>query len=319
MTETNLKKIWPALKTQVSLATLTTFRTGGRAPFYLAVTDKHSLVETVEKATVAKIPYTILAGGSNVVFPDRLPKRLYLHYSVNSLAKGAVTVGPAGEVYAEAGLPLASLIKKAIKAGQAGLEALSGIPGTVGGAVVGNAGAYGQSISDHLLAIEIFDGQKIRWISKAAGRFGYRDSVFKHQSWLVLGVKFKLTKGEPRALAKKSRQIIKIREAKYKPGLACPGSYFKNPLVKQVSVRALKLIDPTKIIDGKIPAGYLLETVGARGLKQGQIAVADFHGNLVMNLGGGKASDATKLATRLKQKVYQRFGITLEEEVRFLP
>ncbi|OHA59639.1 MAG: UDP-N-acetylenolpyruvoylglucosamine reductase [Candidatus Vogelbacteria bacterium RIFOXYD1_FULL_46_19] len=319
MTVKNLKQIWPTGQTKVSLAELTTFKIGGVAPFYLAVKDKQSLVEAVKKAQTTKISYVIFAGGSNVVFPGRPSTKLYIHYLTNPLAKDALTIGPTGQVYVEAGLSLASLIKKVISQGRAGLESLSGIPGTVGGAVVGNAGAYGQSISDHLLAVEIFDGQVIRWVDRVTCRFNYRDSIFKYKPWLVLGVKFKLTKGNTETLTKKSRQIIKIRQAKYKPGLACPGSYFKNPLVSKVSARSLKLVDPTKIIDGKIPAGYLLEVVGAKGLKQGQMAVVDFHGNLIMNLGGGTASDAKKLATRLKQKVQDRFGITLEEEVRFLP
>lgn len=315
----------PAIKTKIeikknkSLASLTTFGLGGRAHYYLRVTKSEDLTQAIALAQQLRIPYHLLAGGSNVVFSDRDYEGLVIHF-VDQSQPVLRQAGAGGMLEASAGLALARLIKSSIKHGLAGLEALSGIPGTVGGAVVGNAGAYGQSISDKLAEVEIFNGKRVRWIKKSACAFTYRDSAFKQgkRNWLVLRVRFDLEKGDKQELARKSREIIKIRNAKYKPGLKCPGSFFKNVLVKNISKKALAKIDKTKIRDGKIPAGYLLEQVGARGMREGGIEVASFHGNLLFNNGQGKTREVKILAEKLKKLVWRKFGIKLEEEVRYI-
>ena len=238
---------------------------------------------------------------------------------------------PAGRraLTVEAGTGLAAVISASLQRGWAGLETLSGIPGTVGGAVVGNAGAYGHAISECVDEVEIFDPRtvsnvphqmlNIRWLDKADCQFTYRDSIFKYKNYLILRVKLQFQAGDRVTLEQKSAEIIKIREKKYQPGLACPGSFFKNVLVSDVSAEGLNKIDQTKIIEHKIPAGYLLEQVGAKGLKTAHLEVADFHGNLIINRGGATAAEVKQLAKELRQKVQKRFGIMLEEEVRYLP
>ena len=304
------------------IASLTTFGVGGKVAGYKLVATSAELVEVVTKAQALRVPFVVIAGGSNVVFPDKPLNKLVIQIKTNPKAKGAMTRLDGGFVTVEAGVPLQSLIDFSIKNNLAGLEALSGVPGTVGGAVVGNAGAYGQTISDHLVSVDIFDGKKVRTITKQAGKFKYRDSVFKHYpqmgKWLVLSVKFKLEKGDGKTLKQKSREIIQIRLKKYPPTLKCPGSFFKNVLVKNVSKQALSKIDKSKIIDGKIPAGYLLETVSAKGMRVGAVAVADYHGNLIINDGSATFSDVKKLVAKLKTKVKKHFGIELEEEVRYV-
>lgn len=118
-------------------------------------------------------------------------------------------------------------------------------------------------------------------------------------------------------LEAKSREIIQMREKKYKPGIRCPGSFFKNVLVKDVSKKSLALVDASKIIDGKIPAGWLLEQVGAKRMREGGVYIADFHGNLLVNDGKGTEKDVRKLARKLKEMVKAKFGIELEEEIRY--
>ena len=176
---------FPRAKLNESLANKTTFGVGGKTLAYLHVRTPEELWGAVSLARKRKIPYQIIAGGSNVVFADetyrglvivfRNPKKLHHTCQCQDLT-----------LTCEASLPLAELIKCAIKNNLAGLESLSGIPGTVGGAIVGNAGAYGQSISDKLVAVEVFDGKKVRWLDKKACRFAYRDSIFKHNDWIVL-------------------------------------------------------------------------------------------------------------------------------------
>ncbi|MBI2097616.1 MAG: UDP-N-acetylmuramate dehydrogenase [Candidatus Vogelbacteria bacterium] len=298
----------------VPLAPLTTFAVGGRARWFVSVSSPEQLVEAVKTARVKKLAYRVFAGGSNVVFGDRTFHGLMIQFrpKVKPCHWQGLTLT------CQANLPLASLIKTAVSHGLAGLENLSGIPGTVGGAIVGNAGAYGQGIADCLTRVEIFDGRKTRWLDKKQCSFVYRESIFKRRDWLVLRAEFRLTKGDKKVLAKKSREIIKIRSEKYNPRLRSPGSFFKNVLVKDVSRATLAKLDQTKIRDGKIPAGYLLEAVGAKGMRQGGIRVADFHGNLLINDNHGTYRDVITLAAKLKKLVQAKFGIQLDEEVRYL-
>lgn len=300
----------------VKLAPLATFGIGGRAEYLCEAKTPKDLISAVQEAKKFKVPFKIFAGGSNVVFPDGKLRGLLIRFK-----GGRITV-KGNKFIADAGVDLAEVIKRSINLGFKGLETLSGIPGTLGGAVVGNAGAYGHSISESVRRVEIFDpfdtaqGRR-RWIPGRECHFSYRESVLKHKPYLVLYIELEFKKGDKNRLKKISKDIIKMREKKYKPGLKCPGSFFKNVLVKDVSKRSLKLLDKSKIIEGKIPSGYLLETVGARGMCLGGIRVADFHGNLLMNTGRAKAEDAKKLARILKRKVQRKFGIRLEEEVRY--
>ncbi|MEK7552766.1 MAG: UDP-N-acetylmuramate dehydrogenase [Patescibacteria group bacterium] len=296
------------------LSEYTTFGIGGRAKYLVKVSNPTELLAAVALAKERRWRYQLIAGGSNVVFTDQPFNGLVIRYFA---PRGPVIIRNR-TVLVEAGVPLGNLIKNAIKFGLAGLETLSGIPGTVGGAVIGNAGAYGQTISDHLTRVEVWDGKKILWFNKKQGQFDYRESVFKQKNWLVLRAEFQLQIGDRKQLLTKARGIIKLRSKKYKPSLRCPGSFFKNILVKKISAKSLRLIDQAKIIDGKIPAGYLLETVGAKGMKLGDLRVADFHGNLIINAGQATYRDVRRLAARLKNRVYKKFGIKLTEEVRYL-
>lgn len=315
--EKKIKSLFPSIKQNINIAPLTTFGIGGNVSFYRRVKSNGEFLKSVKLAVKNKIPFLIMAGGSNVIFPDSRLKKLVIHYQTGSSAKNQVKVSDQ-IIECQAGLDLAELIQTSIKNNLAGLETLSGIPGTVGGAIVGNAGAYGHSLAEVIKSVRIFDGQKVRQISRADCRFAYRDSIFKHQPWFVLSATFKFTKGDSNDLKKISKNIIKLRRKKYKPALRCPGSFFKNVLVTEVSPKALQKIDQSKIIQGKIPAGFLLEEVGARGEMLGGISIASFHGNLLINNGQGTYKEVRNMANNLKQLVKKRFGITLEEEVRYM-
>ncbi len=286
----------------------------------MAVSSATELVQAVKAAHSSGRLYCVIAGGSNVVFDDNGFKGLVIQYQ-NPKAKIQIE---GDKITVEAGTSLAALVKAANRAGREGLESLAGIPGTVAGAVVCNAGAYVRTISDFLESVEVYNPSTslgITKLTKAQSKFSYRTSIFKSKKakdWLVLSATFKLPKGDSQELTKRSREIIKIREAKYKPRLKCPGSYFKNVLLKDISAKSNKLINLDKVRDGKIPAGYLLEEVGACGMRKGGICVASFHGNLLINDGTGTAKQAKSLATELKKRVQKRFGIELEEEIRYM-
>lgn len=331
----------------ISLAPLTTFGIGGKAKEYINVTDANQFLEVLQWVYKEKKKFVVFAGGSNVVFPDEGCEGVVIHVlggNIKSIVNKDIIKGHSREsgnpllnvwipdlvgddnksnkkfyFLVDGGVLLKDVIDKSIDSGLPGLESLSGIPGTIGGAVVGNAGAYGRSIADAVEKVFVFDGVKTFWLEKKSCQFAYRDSIFKHKSLFLLQARLRFQKGNKEELLKTSKEIIALRRKKYKPGIKCPGSFFKNILVSDLSSDQLVNIDPKWIKYGKIPAGYLLEHVGAKGMKIGGIEVADYHGNLLLNnTGKGTAKEVKQLAYLLKKKVKERFGVELEEEVRYI-
>lgn len=280
----------------------------------LVVKSPNDLEKAVKKLKQKSERFFVIGGGTNIIANDRGFNGTIIKIADNNIkiSKNRILCG--------AGLALGELIKAANKQGLAGLETLAGIPGTVGGAIFGNAGAYGREISDSLIKIKIFNEEKLSWLPKKECGFNYRESIFKKRpAWIILGAEFKLKKASSLYLTKKSKEIITLREKKYKPGIRCAGSIFKNILsVSSVGKKLMGRIPPEKIIKGKIPAGYLLEQVGANGMKMGGISVAKHHGNLIVNNNRGTARDAKMLIEVLKKKIKNRYGVELEEEVQYL-
>jgi len=293
------------------VAPLSTFGIGGTAEFFVAVKNPEDLLATASAAAQCRMPYRVLASGSNIVFNDKKVRGLLIQF-----LRGTVKFD--GDICTvDAGVSLEKVIKGAIAAGLKGLETLSGIPGSIGGAIVGNAGAHGHSISEVMERVEIWDGTSRRWITRPECQFAYRESAFKAKPWVILRARLRFSGGDAKELSRISRDIVNLRRKKYKPGLRCPGSFFKNVLVQDVSKVSLQRIDPARIIEGKIPAGYLLEQVGANGMKCDGIEIAGFHGNLLFNRRGGTCYAVQRLASILKGRVRRKFGIELEEEILY--
>ena len=307
---TQLKRF--KIKKSEKLARHTSFGLGGPAKYFATVGSPQELVTLAKLAKKNKWRFFVLGGGSNTVFADKGFAGLVVKYD----SRRTPTLAGV-RLVADAGCRLSEIITLAIDNGLGGLEYLSGIPGTVGGALIGNAGAYEHFIGDLVEWVEIFDGRKIRRLGKSDCRFGYRDSVFKKRNWLVLRVCLELKKGDKLALHKVARNLIIVRDNKYN-GLLCAGSFFKNVPLSRISKTSLKKIDPTKIFNKKVSVGYLIEASGGKGLSAGKVAVADFHANFLINRGGGTTRDLKKLAEKIKRLVKQKFGITLEEEVHLL-
>lgn len=299
------------IQKNITLAPLTTFGIGGIAKEYIQVRSLYELIELVRRLKGENKRFKVFAGGSNVVFPDSGLDDLLIQ-----ILGGEIRITEEN-MMVDGGVLLSDVVFSSIGAGLSGVEYLSGIPGTIGGAIVGNAGAYGHSISEVVEKVEIFDGEKRYWINKDECIFSYRESIFKHKPYLILRVILKFEQGDKEELERISKEIIKKREMKYHPGIRCPGSFFKNIIASDLKGAQLNNINKNKIVYGKVPAGYLLEEVGAKGMKVGGIEIADYHGNLFINEGNGTASQVKQLANILKQKVWERFGIALSEEIRY--
>lgn len=294
-----------------------TFRIGGKAQELLLVEDREELLKLLDSFYQAHKKYFLFAGGSNVLFSDD-----GLSFPVIKITTGEVSDGEdLNTLTADAGAPLSLLISSALARGLGGLEALSGIPGSVGGALVGNAGAYGQSISDALIRVEVWQRGRVFTLSKKECHFVYRSSIFKKEFFdaVILSATFLLKPSKREILQKESARIIATRLLKYSPRLACPGSFFKNVLLNDVPPAILKTIPKEKIVHGKIPAGFLLETVGALGAKNGDVCVASHHANLFINTNKATAQEVCSLARELKEKVEKKWNISLVPEVVILP
>ena len=184
------------------------------------------------------------------------------------------------------------LVDFTIARGLKGLETLSGIPGSVGAAVYGNAGAYGHSISERVVKVQFFDGACVRVFDNEECEFHYRESIFKrHKEWIIFSTQLLLDADDAAALRKTADDILKVRNEKFPVTMKCAGSIFKNLLLKDLPPAVAAEVPGNVVREGKIPAAWFLEQVGAKGMVRGDIHVANYHANLIYNAGAGTAAD----------------------------
>ena len=290
----------------------TTLGLGGPARLLTVVKKEEELKKYIELAVKNDVLLLIIGEGSDLLVSDEGFDGFVIVNKVEGikLIKDKVVV--------KSGTNLQKFINFCIDKGFSGMEKMSGIPGTVGGAIYGNAGAYGQTASDYLISVKSFDGKKLRLFTKKQCKFGYRESIFKKNREVILEAEFKFEKGVPEFLKKVSLDTITLRNQRYHTGSKCPGSFFKNVIVSELKLDILSKIPRDKIVFGKIPAGYLMEAVGAKGQQRGSVKIANDHGNLIINLGNGTAKDFMDLAFEFAKKVEKKFGIKLEPEVQLI-
>ncbi len=295
------------------LAQHTRFGIGGPADLLAETRDEAAFLEAVARTRSSGLPAMVIGGGTNLIVSDAGFRGIVLRFRADRLeADGA-------RVHAEAGAVLQDLVDFTIAHGLKGFETLSGIPGSVGAAVYGNAGAYGHSISERVQAVRFFDGRDIREFSNEQCRFEYRESIFKKcKEWIVFSVDLLLEPGDGVELRRRAGEILAVRNEKFPVTMKCAGSIFKNLLFRNLPERVAAQVPPASVREGKVAAAWFLEQVGAKGMRRGEIHVADYHANLIYNTGAGTAADLSLLIRELKNRVRDRFGIELEEEVQYV-
>jgi UDP-N-acetylmuramate dehydrogenase len=295
----------------IPLSQLTRFAIGGPARIVADASSEAALVAALN--AVGDVPHALIGGGTNLVADDRGFPGVVLRYT----AKSIEIDGPVVKV--AAGAVLQDLVNATIAAGLEGLHTMTGIPGWVGGAIYGNAGAYGHSIHEFVESVRFSDGSVVREIGNATCEFHYRESVFKrHKDWIVLEAMLRLPARDPAALRNTAEEILKIRNEKYPPTMRCAGSIFKNLILAELPESVRAQVPERVIREGKVPSAYFLELAGAKGMVLGGVRVADYHANLIYNAGGGNAQEVRELIAILKQRVKDRCGLMLEEEVQYL-
>jgi UDP-N-acetylmuramate dehydrogenase len=295
------------------LASYTRFAVGGPVRLLADASTEAALTEALREIRETAEPHTVMGGGTNLVAADEGYAGAVLRYTNSSIEFAGDTVRVA------AGAVLQDLVDASIAGGLKGLETMTGIPGWVGGAVYGNAGAYGHSIHERIASVRYLEGECVHEIANAACEFAYRESIFKRRKdWIVLSATLQLESADADDLRAAAAGILKIRNEKYPPTMRCAGSIFKNLLWDDLSDAVRAQVPSGVIREGKVPSAYFLEQAGAKGLARGGVRVANYHANLIYNEGGGTAREVRELIADLKRRVRDRFGLNLEEEVQYI-
>lgn len=306
------------LKVNVSLAKKTTFKIGGSAQYFLTVDTVDRAVELFRYLDGAGISYMILGGGSNMLASDEGYEGVIVHIA----DKRHIIDGTS--VTAAAGLSTVELAQISIKAGLTGFEWGVGVPGTIGGAARGNAGAMGSDMSTCVTSVEAYVDGAVELFSHEQCGFAYRESAFKQNGGVVLRVTLGLRKAENANGMKEALSYLQYRNKTQPQGFASTGCIFKNPdtVLNKAALLAHADEQNEKVQQflrvGKISAGWLVEQVGMKGVQVGNAKVSETHGNFIVNLGGATAQDVHSLIEEIKTKVYSTFGIALEEEIQLI-
>ncbi len=338
------------IKENVNLAKYTTFKIGGEARYMVDVQSESDLREALAFVVEKNLKFTILAGGSNMLFSDDGFDGLVIR-----IAGGNVQFYN-NSIIAEAGASLTETIRASAEEGLSGWESMCGIPGSIGGAVRGNAGAFGTEVKDVLSKVRAMNLQtgEVRDFNNKECKFGYRTSYFKmHPEWVVLTAVFKFntdidtedcstnkasklstpSRPLPRdletsfapqspvsSLLQKCDEIVAEREKRHLQDVAAAGSFFKNPVCTE-HPKVIKQFEGEKGVEsrgGKIPAGWLIEQCKLKGIRVGDALCSEQHPNYIVNMGNATAKDVLELRDIIKNSVKEKFGIELEEEVTII-
>jgi UDP-N-acetylmuramate dehydrogenase len=301
------------IQENVSLAPLNSFRIGGLASFYVEVSNVEELKEAVQFAKEKDIDFFVLGGGTNLLMSDKGFVGIVIRIKLNETKfdENVLEVG--------AGVPLIKAVNVAAEKGLLGMESLAGIPGTVGGAVRGNAGAFGCEICTVVDKVTAFDCQKLETVcfGGAECAFDYRTSIFKSKKDLiVVSVSFALEPGRGEEIQKKVKDTITKRVSTGLHGVKSAGSFFMNPFVQSEKILAdFEKDNGSPSRNGKVPAGWIIDQAGLRGKKIGGAGISELHANYIVNNGDAKAEDVIILESYIKQQVRDKFGVQLESEV----
>jgi UDP-N-acetylmuramate dehydrogenase len=275
------------------MAKYTTFRIGGPADIYLDPLDKEDALALIRYLHREKIPYFLMGNGSNILISDEGITGAVVNLEVGF---NYMRLEDDGTIVAGAGVKLAKFVDFCIGNGKGGAEMLAGIPGTLGGAVIMNAGAYGGEISDYMVSVELIRGDRLVGISKQEGGFAYRTSNL--QGDVILEAVFDFPAGIPETMKVVRRETMLKRNSSQPVQWPNAGSIFKNP-----------------------PGDYaarLIQECGLKGERVGGAAISEQHANFIVNLEGATARDVRALIERARCAVRERFGVELELEIKLV-
>lgn len=284
------------IKEMEPLCAHTTFRIGGPAAFYLVPEQAEEVKKAIAFANERELPFLTIGRGSNVLFQDEGYDGVVIE-----VGRGMehIELMDDGKIRAAAGTGIGALAAAAARESLSGLEFASGIPGTLGGAVTMNAGAYGGEIRDCLVSATVLDADgAMQELEKDELELGYRTSVIQKKGYIVLEALFQMKEGDRRAIQQRMREMNESRRQKQPLEYPSAGSTFKRP-------------------EGHF-AGKLIEDAGLRGYRVGDAQVSEKHCGFVINRGNATAAQVRELIAHVQEKVFQMSGIKLEPEVKII-
>ena len=283
-----------AVKRGAPIAPYTTFGIGGPADVLVEVYTERALQQVVREAVANKMRWLLIGGGSNLLVGDNGFRGLVI---VNRIDHVVVS---GAKILAGAGADLGEVVETARRHSLSGMEFAIDIPGTVGGAIRGNAGAFGRAVGDIVTRVRLLEGTDLLDRATPELGFAYRHSRLKENDCIVVEAEFALAPGDRAEMDRMMGQHAAQRGRRKEKGLHTAGCFFKNPILS----------------DGqKVAAGQLLEAAGAKEIRDGHAGVHAFHANYIVNLGGASADEVLRVAREMKRRVQESAGITLEEEV----
>ncbi len=299
MSESNYQQLSALLpagcaRENVVLAPYTTMRTGGPAALFAEPRNAQQLARVHQWAQEKGLPLLILGNGSNLLIADSGFDGLVIHLG-RALSEVSVF---ANTLTAQAGASLAAAARAAAQASLTGLEFAAGIPGSIGGAVCMNAGAYGGEIAQVIVSARVLTPEGVRTVSKEELTLGYRSSAVMQSGWVVLEATFELTPGNPDQIKATMADLAARRREKQPLQYPSCGSFFKRPVGYY--------------------AGALIEQAGLKGYRVGDAQVSEMHAGFVINRGHATSSEIYRLMQDVQRRVQAQFGVALEPEVRLI-
>ena len=289
------------------------YKIGGLAKYFFEVKNTEEIIKAVEKARQTKTAIFILGAGTNILFKDEEFSGLIIKIKNLKISASITKV--------DAGVSLEKLVEESADMGLSGLEWAAGIPGTIGGAIRGNAGAFGGEIKDiikEVISLDISGSRpKIIKRNNQDCKFDYRSSIFKKQSEIIIEASFFLKKGDKKSIKRIIKQNIDYRKERQPMEYPSLGSTFKNIDVKKIAKNKYKSFESIIKIDPfpVIPAAYLISKAGLKGVSYGGAMISPKHPNFIVNVMAATSSDVKNLIALSRNKVYNKFKIKLEEEI----
>ncbi|NTV41479.1 MAG: UDP-N-acetylmuramate dehydrogenase [Candidatus Moranbacteria bacterium] len=301
----------------IPLAPMTSFKIGGPARFYAEVKSIEELKDALRYAKERKIDYYILAGGTNLLVSDDGFEGLVIRVRF-----GTIEICKNKMIEVGAGVYLSRVVNFCEKNGFSGFESLAGIPGSFGGALRGNAGAYGVEIGSCVMEVSALDSDslEVRKFRKENCDFSYRSSLFKkNKKLIVVSAILELETADVKKCRVRTSEIVERRNKKGLQLLKSAGSYFMNPNVEGKNILAeFEKESGVSARGGVVPAGWIIERAGLKGKTMGGAQVSEQHTNYIINTGQATAENVIMLVSYVKQQVRDQFGVQLVEEVNYL-
>lgn len=311
----NNSMIGQKIQKDVTLAPFTTFKIGGPASYFIKARSEDEIIAALRWARENNIDYFILGGGSNILIADKGFNGLMVWICMNNYTISNSTI------VAGAGVFLSTLVSVSLNHSLVGLEWAAGIPGTIGGAVRGNAGAHSHSISQLIKTVQVIRDEAIIKLKKKDIQFSYRHSIFKQSknNDIILKVVLELKKGNKREIERLITKHINYRN-NTQPFQSSCGCVFKNINFSSIDKERLKKFPEMNKFKncGQIPSGWFIDQCNLKGTKRGKVSISSIHANFIENSGNATAKDVCELINLAKSKVKNTFGVDLEEEIIYV-